>query len=129
MHVHVYVNTNWLLDDKACGIMLIMKEKKTSSDLSRAGALLASKGAAKGGAARAANLTPDSRRAIARKAIQTRWDRYRLARGTENPARGDKLHLVADLGWSRQQAGEVRASLLAFEDDWNAPGMEEYDRL
>ena len=36
---------------------------------------------------------------------------------------------VADLGWSRVKAAEIRASLLAFEEDWNAPGMEAYDKL
>ena len=36
---------------------------------------------------------------------------------------------TADLGWSRKKAAEIRASLLAFEEDWNAPGMEAYDKL
>jgi hypothetical protein len=36
---------------------------------------------------------------------------------------------VAELGWSQAEAAEIRASLLAFEEDWNAPGMEAYDSL
>lgn len=42
---------------------------------------------------------------------------------------GGSPKLVADLGWNREEAAKVRASLLSFEDDWNAPGMEEYDHL
>jgi hypothetical protein len=38
-------------------------------------------------------------------------------------------HLVSDLGWTREQAAQVRATLQAFEADWNAPGMEAYDKL
>ena len=38
-------------------------------------------------------------------------------------------HPVSELGWSREKAARVRASLRAFDEDWNAPGMEEYDRL
>jgi hypothetical protein len=37
--------------------------------------------------------------------------------------------LVSDLGWTREQAAQIRASLQAFDEDWNYPGMEEYDRL
>jgi hypothetical protein len=36
---------------------------------------------------------------------------------------------ISRLGWSRAKAAEVRASLRAFDEDWNAPGMEAYDRL
>jgi hypothetical protein len=38
-------------------------------------------------------------------------------------------HPLSELGWSREKAARVRASLRAFDEDWNAPGMEEYDRL
>jgi hypothetical protein len=37
--------------------------------------------------------------------------------------------LVADLGWSNEEAKETRARLAALEDDWDAPGMEAYDQL
>lgn len=37
--------------------------------------------------------------------------------------------LVSKLGWTPEQAAQVRASLQSFDADWNAPGMEEYDRL
>ena len=36
---------------------------------------------------------------------------------------------VADLGWTVNEAREARARLVAFEEDWDAPGMEEYDNL
>jgi hypothetical protein len=32
-------------------------------------------------------------------------------------------------GLSREQAINLRARLKTFEDDWNAPGMEAYDKL
>jgi hypothetical protein len=37
--------------------------------------------------------------------------------------------LVSDLGWSNEEAKETRARLAALEKDWDAPGMEDYDRL
>ena len=37
--------------------------------------------------------------------------------------------LVSDLGWSAEEAKETRARLAALEEDWDAPGMEAYDRL
>jgi hypothetical protein len=37
--------------------------------------------------------------------------------------------LVSDLGWSNEEAKETRARLAALEEDWDAPGMEDYDRL
>lgn len=37
--------------------------------------------------------------------------------------------LVRDLGWTREQAIETRLRLRAFEEDWDAPGMEIYDEL
>ena len=40
-----------------------------------------------------------------------------------------KQNLVNNLGWSREQAFEARSKLIAFEEDWNAPGMEAYDAL
>lgn len=36
---------------------------------------------------------------------------------------------VADLGWSREYAAKIRAQLAAFEEDWDAPGMDAYDAL
>jgi len=46
--------------------------------------------------------------------------------GEPMPARD---HPVSELGWSREKAARVRASLRAFDEDWSAPGMEEYDKL
>ena len=37
--------------------------------------------------------------------------------------------LVSDLDWSAEEAKETRARLFALEEDWDAPGMEAYDRL
>jgi hypothetical protein len=37
--------------------------------------------------------------------------------------------LVSDLGWNAEEAKETRARLAALEEDWDAPGMEAYDRL
>ena len=37
--------------------------------------------------------------------------------------------LIADLGWSRKKAIDARMRLVSFEEDWDAPGMELYDRL
>ena len=37
--------------------------------------------------------------------------------------------LVANLGWSAEEAKETRARLAALEEDWEAPGMEAYDHL
>jgi hypothetical protein len=60
------------------------------------------------------------------------------ARGaTENVARAKRKNVtsapapsrISELGWTREQAAQVRASLGAFDADWDAPGMEEYDRF
>jgi hypothetical protein len=59
------------------------------------------------------------------------------SRTTENVSRTKRksvkpepsLHRISELGWTREQAAQVRASLGAFEADWDAPGMEEYDKL
>lgn len=37
--------------------------------------------------------------------------------------------LIADLGWTLQEALETRSRLASFEEDWNAAGMELYDEL
>lgn len=37
--------------------------------------------------------------------------------------------LVANLGWSAEEAKETRARLAALEEDWDAPGMDAYDDL
>ncbi len=50
-------------------------------------------------------------------------------RSTLVPPKGGAANRIADLGWTRKRAAQVRASLAAFEEDWNAPGMEEYDKL
>ena len=36
---------------------------------------------------------------------------------------------IADLGWSRAEAAALRAQLVAFEEDWDAAGMDAYDAL
>ena len=49
----------------------------------------------------------------------------------EGSQKGDteKALLVSDLGWTRQDAYDVRSTLISFEKLWDAPGMEEYDEL
>ena len=44
-------------------------------------------------------------------------------------AAGTRQLLISDLGWSQEEALETRMRLRAFEEDWNAPGMEAYDSL
>jgi hypothetical protein len=38
-------------------------------------------------------------------------------------------HSIQELGWTEEQAAEIRNRLAAFEEDWDAPGMEIYDDL
>jgi len=40
-----------------------------------------------------------------------------------------KANTVKDLGWTAAEAAETRSRLSTFEDDWDAPGMDEYDSL
>ncbi len=46
-----------------------------------------------------------------------------------NRPRGSGHNQISDLGWTQEYAAQVRASLQVFDEDWNAPGMEEYDKL
>ena len=50
-----------------------------------------------------------------------------IAARTEPTSGAEKS--VAALGWTREQAAMIRDQLANFEEDWNAPGMEVYDRL
>jgi len=54
---------------------------------------------------------------------------HRDAGGRGGEAVPVRDHRVSELGWSREKAARVRASLRAFDEDWNAQGMEEYDKL
>jgi predicted nucleotidyltransferase len=54
-----------------------VKARKVPDEVSRAASLLSRLGAAKGGKARAAKLSPEQRKRIAQRAIRARWDRYR----------------------------------------------------
>ena len=56
-------------------------------------------------------------------AIAPKEEQFRKAQATSSPL------LVSDLGWSAEEAKETRARLAALEEDWEAPGMEEYDSL
>ena len=49
-------------------------------------------------------------------------------RGPARPS-SEPGELIASLGWSQAQAGETRAKLASFAEDWDAPGMEQYDDL
>ena len=55
--------------------------------------------------------------------------RRRPGRGKTTARQQKKELRVADLGWTVNEAREARARLAAFEEDWDAPGMEEYDNL
>jgi hypothetical protein len=48
---------------------------------------------------------------------------------TRNTQATDTPLLVSDLGWSPEEAKETRARLAVLEEDWDAPGMGEYDHL
>ncbi len=37
--------------------------------------------------------------------------------------------LVSNLGWSTEEAQQTRARFAAWEEDWDALGMEAYDHL
>jgi len=41
----------------------------------------------------------------------------------------DKKQLIHCLGWTQQEADDIRMQLISFEELWDAPGMEEYDKL
>lgn len=60
-----------------------MGKQKLSPELRAYFAKLGKKGGGKGGAARAANMTPDQRSEAARKAVQVRWDRERGEKGLQ----------------------------------------------
>jgi hypothetical protein len=36
---------------------------------------------------------------------------------------------INDLGWTTAEAAQTRSHLASFEEDWDAPGMDKYDRL
>jgi len=36
---------------------------------------------------------------------------------------------LSTLGWTSEETSDTRARLQSFEEDWNAPGMEQYDSL
>ena len=56
----------------------------------------------------------------------------RRARKPTRPLKGSQAKaklLLANLGWAADDVRKARGRLLAFEKDWGAPGMEEYDNL
>ena len=36
---------------------------------------------------------------------------------------------LSEAGLTREEAFDLRRRLITFENDWNAPGMEDYDNL
>ena len=40
-----------------------------------------------------------------------------------------KQLLTSDLGWTAAEIAETHYRLIAFKEDWDAPGMEAYDEL
>ena len=61
--------------------------------------------------------------------IRDPWITFEHTRTTTNGQVFRPHLLISSLGWSAQEAAEIRLRLLPFEDDWNAPGMEIYDAL
>ena len=57
-------------------------KKPTKAEIAQVMKYLSSKGASAGGKARAAKLTPKRRREIARKAIETRWNKAKAKKKT-----------------------------------------------
>ena len=57
------------------------------------------------------------------------WIALEHSRTTANGQTFPRHLLISSLGWSAQEAAQIRLRLLPFEDDWNAPGMEIYDAL
>ena len=62
---------------------------------------------------------------------------FEKARGLPEPAQAIVLQLVesltkrgsdAEAPMTREEMAELRGRLAAWEQDWNAPGMEAYDR-
>ncbi len=62
---------------------------------------------------------------------------FEKARGLPEPAQAIVLQLVENLTrraatddapMTREEAAELRGRLAAWEEDWNAPGLEAYDR-
>jgi hypothetical protein len=63
-----------------------------------------------------------------------RWEERKPGRrtektGTSSTSRAPSLPAVVDLGWSEAEALETRSRLSSFAEDWEAPGMEQYDDL
>jgi len=40
-----------------------------------------------------------------------------------------KGNTIKGLGWTAAEAAGTHSRLATFEEDWDAPGMDEYDRL
>jgi hypothetical protein len=63
---------------------------------------------------------------------------FQKARALPEPAQDKLLHLAEELAreypsatvspLTLHEAAELRGKLAAWEEDWNAPGMEAYDR-
>jgi hypothetical protein len=61
--------------------------------------------------------------------IRDPWITFEHTRTTTNGQTIPRHLLISSLGWSAQEAAEIRLRLLPFEEDWNAPGMDLYDAL
>jgi hypothetical protein len=60
---------------------------------------------------------------IPQDAVSSQEEPYRKTTATPGPLR------ISELGWSTEEVKETRDRLAAFEEDWDAPGMEAYDHL
>lgn len=54
-------------------------------------------------------------------------DRFHGVEGNGEQEKSENA--IAALGWTEEEARETYYRLKMFEEDWNAPGMEAYDRL
>jgi hypothetical protein len=57
-----------------------------------------------------------------------KYYRARVGESTGETSRRGAL-LINDLGWTQEEAAEVRARLASFAVGWDAPGMDAYDDL
>ena len=59
--------------------------------------------------------------------MAARGDNLPLDSDPQRPSPGGPL-TIDDLGWTPQQALEIRARLSSFAEDWDDPGMDVYNQ-
>jgi hypothetical protein len=61
------------------------------------------------------------------KALSGKRPPWAPAKQAERVPRAGKKLTIRDLGWTREQAREVRAELATFAVDWDDPSMDIYN--